>query len=578
MGDSRMNEATVTFCAAAGLGLQTAEDLCRQQLAAAGFYVFSSREYMSRVRGGNNSTQLRVSRHPVRAAVDRIDWLFALSPDLRANITESISGTTKILGDKDVVGSEINALGMSLVDLGLAERAQKLGSPFYSSMIVAGFVSGLFGLSDASADTDIEARFVDELIAEKNKLAFREGHRLGVEQSGGNPILSAPEKPREDKVFMDGHSAVALGAAAAGCNYITAYPMSPGTGVFSFFAKHAHELACVVEQTEDELAAVNMAIGASYAGARAMATTSGGGFVLMTEGISLAGITETPLVVHLAQRPGPATGLATRTEQADLEIALHAGHGEFPKVLYAPINIESAFLTTVTAFQTAGKFQTQSIVLTDQYLLDSGYDVEKPDLFSVLPPIPPVEAKKEYLRYAFATNDEIVSPFAVPGYGSGFVSFDSHEHTESARITEDRAIRKKMVEKRLRKGEAMQREAIPPIVVGPEAYHTLVICWGSTFEPLREAMEILNRDGVALAACEQVFPLSDAMMALMETRTLKIFVEGNATGQFARLVRSYTGTIAEKLILKYDGFPFTVDELVSRLGDALGKTGTKEAM
>lgn len=564
-------EVTVTFCAAAGLGLQTAEDLARQMLSRAGYYVFSTREYMSRVRGGNNSTQIRVSNRPVRAYVDRIDWLFALSPELRPNITENLTEETQILGDASVMGEEIASLGRKMTDLGLAKRAADLGSPRFSSMIVAGFIAGIFTLGEDSADDLIEKRFKDPELSGKNKEAFREGYGLGTDHVGGKPAVEKPEKPARDEIFLDGNSAVALGAASAGCNYITAYPMSPGTGVFSYFAKNAKLLGSIVEQVEDEISAVNMVIGAAYAGARSMATTSGGGFALMCEGISLAGITETPIVIHLAQRPGPATGLATRTEQADLELALYAGHGEFPKALYAPVNVESAFRIAGLAFHTAHKYQVQTVILTDQYLLDSGYDIKRPDPFSVAAPIDPIKTDKGYKRYAFPSGGEYVSPFGVPGYGEGLVSFDSHEHTEDAHITEDRQLRTHMVEKRVKKLEVLAGEALPPIVVGPEKYDVAVICWGSVYEPLKEAMEIIGAPNAVLVACEQVYPLSEEFRRIILSPCKKIFVEGNATSQFSRVVRSQTGAGADETVLKFNGFQFTVEELAEKLGRLLGE-------
>ncbi|NLD04405.1 MAG: 2-oxoacid:acceptor oxidoreductase subunit alpha [Synergistaceae bacterium] len=565
------SEVTISFCAAAGLGLQTAEDLTRQMLSQAGYYVFSTREYMSRVRGGNNSTQIRVSTKPVRAYVDRIDWLFALSQELHPNITENITEDTKILGDASAMEKEISSLGRKMIDLDLAKRASDLGSPKFSSMIVAGFIAGIFMLEEDTADELIEKRFSDAVLSDKNKLAFRAGRQLGKDHVGGEAVLTVPDKPAMDEIFLVGNSAVALGAASAGCNYITAYPMSPGTGVFSYFAKNAKLFGSVVEQVEDEISAINMVVGAAYAGARAMTTTSGGGFVLMCEGISLAGITETPVVVHLAQRPGPATGLATRTEQADLELALYAGHGEFPKALYAPVNVESAFRMAGKAFNTAHKYQVQSIILTDQYLLDSGYDVIRPDPSSIPAPLHPVKTESGYKRYAFPAEGEYVSPFGVPGFGEGFVSLDSHEHTEDAHITEDRLLRKGMVEKRLKKLEALTKEAIPPLVLGPKKYDTAVICWGSVFEPLKEAMEILDSKNAVLVACEQVYPLSEEFRKIISSPCRKIFVEGNATAQFSRVVRSLTGIGADETILKYNGFQFTVEELVRELGELLSE-------
>ena len=565
------SDVAISFCAAAGLGLQTDEDLTRQMLSKAGYYVFSTREYMSRVRGGNNSTQIRVSTQPVRAYVERIDWLFALSPELHSNITENITEETKILADASVMEKEISSLGRKMIDLDLAKRAADLGSPKFSSMIIAGFIAGIFMLKEDSADDLIEKRFSDSDLSEKNKKAFRVGLKLGEEYVEGKPVLKIPDKPGDDEIFLDGNSAVALGSASAGCNYITAYPMSPGTGVFSYFARNAKLFSSVVEQVEDEISAINMVVGAAYAGARAMTTTSGGGFVLMCEGLSLAGITETPVVVHLAQRPGPATGLATRTEQADLELALYAGHGEFPKALYAPVNVESAFKMAGQAFYTAHKYQVQSIILTDQYLLDSGYDIKRPDPSAIPAPISPIKTESGYERYAFPAKGKYVSPFGVPGFGKGFVSFDSHEHTEDAHITEDRSLRKGMVEKRLKKLEAMAEEALPPIVLGPKKYDTAVICWGSVFEPLKEAMEIIGWKKAALVACEQVYPLSDEFCKIISSPCKKIFVEGNATGQFARIVRSLTGEKADELVLKYNGFQFTVEELVRELDKLLEK-------
>ena len=565
------SEVTIAFCAAAGLGLQTAEDLSRSFLSEAGFYVFTAREYMSRVRGGSNSTQIRVGTSPVRAPVDRIDWLFAISPGLRPNISENISGDTKILGDASVIGKEIESLGHVLTDLDLARRAKEIGGALYSSMIVAGVIAGIFGLGETCADKLIAERFDKADVVEKNQGAFRVGHALGVELTGGKAALDRADVSKGGEVFLSGNDAIALGAAAAGCNFVTAYPMSPGTGVFSYFAHHAHELDCVVEQVEDEISAINMAIGAGYAGALAMTSTSGGGFALMSEGYSLAGVAETPVVIHIAQRPGPATGLATRTEQADLELALHSGHGEFPRAIYAPINIESAFRVAARAFYTARKFQMPVVLLSDQYFVDCAYDVETPDPGAVSAVPGPVRADADYKRYAYPQAGEVTSPFAVPGFGDGLVAFDSHEHVENGHITEDRDTRKKMVEKRLAKAGALQAEALPPLVIGPKNFHTAVICWGSTFESVREAMTYLDCDGVILIACEQVYPLSDEFVKLMDICTQKIFVEGNATGQFARLVRSLTGANAAATVLKYDSFQFTVDDLVRRLGAAIGE-------
>lgn len=576
MNVKERHDVSITLSAAAGLGVQTAEDLARRILSAAGFFVFSSREYMSRVRGGNNSTQFRISTSPVRALTDDIDWLFALSPGLRSNITESLSAKTRILGDAAVIGEEISRLGYEMTDLRLAERAKGLGGPFYSSVIVAGVIAGLFALPEEAADALIESRFTgDAAVAENNKKAFRDGVRLGVGLCGGEALLPSVKTLKKDELFMDGDTSLALGAAAAGFNYITAYPMSPSTGLFMFYARHAPELEAVVEQAEDEICAINMAVGAACAGSRAIITTSDGGFALMGEGLSLAGVAEAPVVMHLAQRPGPATGLATRTEQAGLELALYSGHGEFPRALYSPVNTESCFKCAGLALQTARKFQTPAIILTDQYLLDTGYDVVRPDPDGVPAPVKPEPAGSGYKRYAFPENGEVTSPFGVPGYGEGFVSLDSHEHTEEGRIDEDRALRRRMNDKRLAKLPAMQREALPPIVEGKRDARVLLVCWGSVFEPLREAVQLTGREDLAIVACEQVYPLSDQFVELMKGGAVKIFVEGNATGQFARVVRSLTGIKADAQIHRYDGFQFSAGSLSAEIIKTLAALGVQ---
>ncbi len=565
-------DLSLCFCGAAGQGLQTAEDLIGRVLSGFGYYVFTTREYMSRVRGGSNSTRVRVSPTPVRAAVDRIDWLFLLAGGLRPNVMEQITAETKIVGDPSVLTRDADRFrerGSSIAELPVLAKAKELGGTIYETTIMAGIAAGLVGIPADEADPLFEQRFKDPETALRNRAAFAFGLTLGAELSGA-PLLAKYPHAVKKEILMDGNTSVSLGAAAAGCNFITAYPMSPGTALFRFFAHNAARFGCVVEQVEDEISAINMCIGASYAGARALATTSGGGFALMTEGLSLAGITETPVVVHLAQRPGPATGMATRTEQADLDLALYAGHGEFPRALYAPATIESAFTLAAQAFVTAAKFQTPVVLLTDQYLLDSAYDIPPPQPENIPLPERPVMAEEGYKRYAFPGEGEVVSPRAVPGCGPGLVGLDSHEHTEEAHISEDFAIRTRMMDKRMRKLEAMRKEALPPTLAGDPAFHTLIVCWGSTRETLLEALRVLKAPGVTLASCEQLWPLSEELAPMLARAKRRIFVEGNATAQFARLVHAETGHAPTDTILKYDGQPFSVEEATERLRTLLG--------
>ena len=555
---------SLVFCGAAGQGLQTIEDAVAHSLSYAGQHLFTTREVMSRVRGGMNSSALRIASKPVRGITDRIDYLFLLSGGLRPNVAARITEQTHIFGDANAVGEEIKSLGFDMTDIELAARAKEAGGSLYEGMIVAGIVTALYTLPESCADTFIDLKFGSKPdIAAKNKTAFRMGHAFG---------LALPQKIRpsaeignrkKERVFMDGNTAIGLGAAAAGCNFAVAYPMSPGTALFGFFAKNAARFGAVVEQVEDELAAVNMAIGASYAGAKSLVSTSGGGFALMCEGISLAGMTETSLVIHLAQRPGPATGMATRTEQGDLELALHAGHGDFPRALFTPGSVESCFTIAAHAFDVANRFQTPVILLTDQYLLESGYDIVSPDPDNIATLQKADKTTPDYKRYALTPNG--ISPLGIPGYGEGLISADSHEHTESGHISEDFDLRLRMTEKRFKKLAAMKAEALDPVFFGPTDFKTLIVGWGSTMEILKEAFEISLLENTALVCCEQVYPISPKLEQLLLEAEKTVFVENNATGQFARLVRAETGVTATKKILKYNGLPFSVEELAAEL-------------
>ena len=567
---SQTSDRTLVFCGAAGQGLQTIEDVVTHFLFSAGQHLFSTREVMSRVRGGMNSSTLRVASTPVRSVTDRIDYLFLLSGGLRSNVIARISSQTHIFGDANAVGAEIKSLGFDMTDIALVARGKEAGGALYEGMIVAGIIAALYALPNSCADGFIDHKYESKPdMATKNKNAFRMGHAFGLSLPAAmRPVAEIGHGSKnKERIFMAGNTAAGLGAAAAGCNFAVAYPMSPGTALFGFFTRNAERFGAVAEQVEDELAAVNMAIGASYAGARSLVSTSGGGFTLMCEGMSLAGITETPLVIHLAQRPGPATGMATRTEQGDLELALHAGHGDFPRALFAPGNVESCFSIAAHAFDVAYRFQTPVVLLTDQYLLESGYDILPPDPETVAGPQRADKTKADYKRYALTPSG--ISPFGIPGYGEGLVSADSHEHTESGHISEDFDVRVHMVQKRFKKLALMKAEALEPSFFGSVHFKTLIVGWGSTMEALKEAFELLNSPNTALVCCEQVYPLPYKLEQLLLQAEKTIFVENNATGQFARLVRAETGITATNKILKYNGLPFSVEELHDELNKLL---------
>ena len=287
----------------------------------------------------------------------------------------------------------------------------------------------------------------------------------------------------------------------------------------------------------------------------------------MVEGLSLSAMLEMPVVIHLAQRPAPATGLPTRTEQADLELALYAGHGEFPRIIFAPGSIEEAFYLTQKAFNLADKYQIPVFVLTDQYLIDSYYNIASLDLAGMEVQKHIVETKENYRRYEMTENG--ISPRGIPGLGSGLIVVDSDEHDQDGHITEDLDLRTRMVNKRLKKMELIKNEVIPPELVGPADYKNLVICWGSTYNVVREALGELGRDDTAMLHYKQVYPLHSNTTEYLKRADRIIIVEGNATSQLGKQIKLHTGIDVGEKVLKYNGLSFSVEEIVDGLNSLL---------
>ena len=562
---------SAVLCGQAGQGIQTVEFLLTRLLKLVGYNVFATKEYMSRIRGGMNSTEIRISSLPVRALVDRIDILVVLDKGAVRHLQRRISSDTVVLGEKSIIADDFDRVRDNFADVPFVKTAAEIGNKVYSNVVAVGTLAALFRV-DKRIVTDFVKKFFSAKagdIVENNVKAASAGYKLGADlaASGRIKFYVTPNKHVKTEILLNGAEAVGLGAIAGGCNLIAAYPMSPSTPVLVFLAKHAKEFGIIAEQAEDEVAAINMAVGAWYAGARAMASTSGGGFALMTEGLSLAGMLESPVVIHLAQRPGPATGLPTRTEQADLELALYAGHGEFPRIILAPGKIEDAFYLTQKAFNLADKYQVPVFVLTDQYLIDSYYNFPSLDLPQTENEKHIVKTKKDYKRYELTETG--ISPRGIPGYGEGLVAVDSDEHDTEGHITEDLDLRTKMVDKRLKKAESIKNEIIPPELIGPEDYKTLIVCWGSTYNVINEAVENLGRDDIALLHFKQVYPLPKETADLLSNAERAIIIENNATCQFGKLIKLNAGIDIENKILKYNGLSFSVEEVAEKLNGLL---------
>jgi 2-oxoglutarate ferredoxin oxidoreductase subunit alpha len=568
------SDVSLVLCGAAGQGVQTVEHLMVRLAKAAGYHVFASSEYMSRVRGGSNSTEIRLGSVPVRGLVDRMDVLVALNGGIRQNILGRIDEGTLVLGDPEELGDEFAFLGERFVPVSFLRAAREGGNRVYANVAAAACLAAIFGMPFAALETYFAERFgaKNPDVVKGNLAVAEKGFALGEDllRRGVLCVSLAKASRQGERIVLDGSEAIALGALAGGCDFCTGYPMSPATGVLTFLVKNADRFGVAVEQVEDEIAAMNMAVGASYMGALPLCTTSGGGFALMSEGLSLAGIMETPVVVHLAQRPGPATGMATRTEQADLELALYSGHGEFPRILFAPGTLEEAFSLTRKAFELAVRYQTPAIVLTDQYFTNTSYDISMPNFPDEAPDRCLVAAGEEYRRYEESPDG--VSPRSVPGFGAGLVCADSHEHDEEGHVYEDFDLRTRMNARRLRKFEGLRREALPPTRIGPANADILVVCWGSTRPIVEEALASLGRADTAMLHFAQVWPIAPEAEALLARAKYVFVVEGNATGQFAALLRRETGRCADASVRTWKGLQFSVEEVRRGLADVFDKT------
>lgn len=563
-----MKDISIVLCGEAGQGIQTLEKLLTHILKLSGFHVFSTKEFMSRIRGGSNSTEIRVSSSKVFSYIDRMDVLIPLSHAAIPHVKWRLTKNTVIIGEKEFISNEIK----NKIEVSFKKMAEEVGNKIYANTVAVGTISGILN-ADSKVVEDYIRKFFegkDEEIINENVEATKKGYKKGNELRERGKLKFNIKKNSEVKnqMLLNGTEAVAMGAIAGCCNFISSYPMSPSTGVLVFLANQSEEFGIITEQAESEIAAINMALGAWYAGARGMVTTSGGGFALMVEGLSLAGMLETPVVIHLAQRPGPATGLPTRTEQGDLLFALFSGHGEFPRIIFSPGTPEDAFYLTQKAFYLADKYQVPVFVMTDQYLVDSSFVIPSLNLSKLETEKYIVKTIENYRRYEVTGNG--VSPRGIPGYGKGLVSVDSDEHDEEGHITENLAFRTKIVDKRLKKIKAIAEESIPPELFGNNDYTILVIGWGSTYYGIKEALEEMKNNKVSFLHFKQIYPLHPYTKGYLEKAKQIIIIENNATGQFGKLIKLETGVDIENKILKYNGLPFSVEELVSKLKDLIG--------
>ncbi len=552
---------------AAGQGMETLASIFEKYLQRNGFSVFTVRDYMSRVRGGHNFIQIRFGPSALTSHREGLDAILAMND-------ETIDYHRRRLSEGGVIVCDLDSVhtGAGIMKLPLKEAAKEAGNPRAFGSAGLGALLKLFGLGLSDMPEIINEFFRNE-IAVQNTAALEKGFNLPEKEQ----FPTEPQKKKK-QLLINGNEATALGALAAGCRFYSAYPMTPSTSIMNYLASKMEKAEIVVEQAEDEIAAINMAIGASYAGVRAMTGTSGGGFALMVEALGLSAMLEVPLVIAEIQRPGPTTGFPTRTEQSDLKFIISASQGEFPRMVIALRHHEDAFYQTVRAFNLADEFQIPVVLLGDQFLADVTTTIEPFDFSRVK-----IErfisnddymGDKEYKRYEITENG--VSPRIIPGKVPGkTVLVDSDEHDETGHITEDADVRVKMTDKRMRKLEYLAQKLQEPEFIGDENAEVLVVAWGSVYGPLLEAINLLNsKKGTKYGALVfgDIWPLPVKSLKEKAAKAkMLINVEQNATGQLASLIREVTCIPCDASILKYDGRPLNASEIAEKLEKAVNK-------
>ena len=546
----------------AGQGVQSAGFILAKVFTRGGYHVFADQDYESRIRGGHNFFRVRVKDSIVEAIAEPVDVLLALnkeSIDLHWKELAERGGVVFDKGQAEDIGDNGNLFSIPLNKL----AEEKVGNRLMANTVALGAALGLVEYDFEILEQVLREHFGAGEIGEANVKAAKAGYEYARENFTGDFSYHLSAIGDAKRMLLTGNEAIAAGAIAAGCKFIAAYPMTPATSIMEYMAAKADEFGLVVLQPEDEIAAINMIIGASYAGVRAITATSGGGFCLMVEGLSLAGMTETPIVVVDAQRPGPAIGLPTRTEQSDLEFILHAAHGEFPRAVLAPATIKDCFWLTIKAFNLAEKYQLPVILLTDQHLASSYATVDRFDLSKVTIDRGRLfseekASKSEYKRHEITKAG--ISPRAFPGEEGVLVVTDSDEHDEGGHLIDDADIRTVMMQKRMRKLFSLRHEMTPPELYGHKKADTLLAGWGSTYGAIREAVDILRKEGASVSSLHlnELWPFpAEAVADTLENARHSYIIENNATGQLAHLIQAETGKKVSGRILKYDGRPFT---------------------
>jgi 2-oxoglutarate ferredoxin oxidoreductase subunit alpha len=567
----------------AGDGINSTGKIFAQALSRAGRHVFTSKDFASRIRGGYTAYKVRTSVDRVESVVDRLDVLIALTErTIDENLDELHEGSVIIYDGERTTMQDVEIPdGMIGLDVPLKSLAEEAGGAIMRNVVALGAACEVANFPIENLDESLEKRFGDkgQAIVENNKKAARAGQEYVAEETD-QEFEYELETTDSDYVLLNGDEAIGMGAIAAGCRFYAGYPITPATDVMEYLTGRIEQYGGAVVQAEDELSAINLALGAARAGARSMTATSGPGIDLMTESFGLVATSETPLVICDVMRSGPSTGMPTKQEQGDLDMLLYGGHGEIPRFVVAPTTVSECFWKTVEAFNLAEKYQIPVFLVADLALavteqtfppeafdmdeveIDRGKVVDEEEIDAWLD-------ERGRFQPHFSTADG-VSPRALPGTEDGAHMTTGLEHDALGRRTEEEEVRVEQVDKRQRKVEtARQEEEWDYREFGDPGADTLVISWGSNEGAIREGMDLLEDDGVDVRfiSVPYIFPRPD-LTAEVEAAETTIVVECNATGQFADIVEHDTLERVQR-VNKYTGVRFKADELAAEIKDAI---------
>ncbi|MDO8451672.1 MAG: 2-oxoacid:acceptor oxidoreductase subunit alpha [bacterium] len=566
----------------AGFGIISSGTMLARSLTRAGYIILATNEYPSLIRGGHNLVSIRISTEKFSAMRKGVDILIALNKETVMLHKEELSKGALIVYDPNAFDPSELSLPSSIKSIPVPfsqEVKNRNGEPIMRNTVALGASARLLGLEFSSIQSVIEDQFKkkgEETVRNNVAMAKAGFDYVYAHFPNETSFFLSPPVSKEKQLVVNASEAVGLGAVRAGLKFAAIYPMTPINALITFLADHAKRLGIVYKQPEDEIAGINMAIGASVAGVRSMVATSGGGFALMAEGLSLTGIIEVPLVIDLGMRVGPATGMPTWTEQGELLFAIRAGHGEFPRIVLAPADAAEAYSMTIDAFNLADRYQVPVILLTDKYINESLWCVPfshfqndvSIDRGKLLNP-GALDSVSSFARYEVNAEDG-VSARSVPGMKNGQYYANSYEHDEFGHVTEDPGKRKAMAEKRLRKFITISKNTTPPTLYGQKSADMTFVTWGSTRGPVLEALEmsdyLMRGSSANLLHFSWMYPFPrEATIDALKNAKRIIIVEQNATSQFASLLREHTGIEATDEINKYDGRPLYPDEIIERI-------------